>query len=287
MGATLIFKGNEEERINETAAAIRTFREALPILEALVRDGPGAAPMQPRHVLRYRGRPVLVCWRRDLAWGYAGLGVALQAAGRPMEALPFHEKAVATWRRLNRDYPRVFDYQRALASGLSKLGLVLDEMGQPTQALLSHQEALGIFDRQLHRLESMPDGMAERADTIDWIAAIQHKLGRTAEAIGSYEQARAVIRKLVHDHPAVVRYRQVLCICDTGLAALYRKVGRRARGTRAAGRGPADPRGAPAGLAHVSLPHGLLPLSSHPAHRRGPAPARGRGRPPARRSSDG
>ena len=223
---TLTYYGHEQERVGQTAAALRSFQEAVSILEALVRSNPSDAQSYRKLAAGRPGRPVVAQWQRDLADAYRGLGVAQQSAGQRAEALHSLEKALTLFRALIRDYPTAIDNHVILAVHLSTVGLLLDELGQTTAALRYHQEALAILDTRLRHISSDDGVKAERADTINWIAALEHKMGRISEAIGSYEQARDVIRKLVRDHPQVVRYRQALCIGDKGLAGLYRKVGR-------------------------------------------------------------
>ena len=60
LGMTLIDHGLEQDRVNQTAAALRSFREAVPILEAQVRDqrlvsdagspSANAVPSRPRRL---------------------------------------------------------------------------------------------------------------------------------------------------------------------------------------------------------------------------------------------
>ena len=289
LGSTLNNQGFEQERVNETAAAIRTFREALPILEALARDGPGDAHTRREHDRRYRGRPILATWNRDLAHGYGGLGVALQSAGQPVEALHSLEKAVTVRRGLVRDYPNVPDYQRDLATSLSKVGLLLDELGQPASALLIHQEALAIFDTRLRHIGSdqVREGRTSR----------HHRLDRRDPAQTGPDGRRDWLVRTGPQGDLEAGWRSPRGSSGSGRpSASATRVSPRSiatsdggrRHSRTAGRGPADPGVDPAGLAHVSLPPGLLPQSSHPARRRGPDPApRSRGWPPVRRSSDG
>jgi len=107
-----------KDRVNQTAAALRSFRAALPVLEAQVRDQPNAAR-----------------WQRELANAYQGLGTAQESAGQPPLALRSLEKALTLTRALPRDHRTVISDQVHLAADISHVGLLLDLVGQPTAAL--------------------------------------------------------------------------------------------------------------------------------------------------------
>ncbi len=218
--------GVEQERIGQLAAALRSFQEAVLILEIQIRGNPSDPPPQRNRTGGRKGTPILVQLQVNLASAYRGLGIAQQSSGRRALALRSLEKAVTIRRALVRDDPAPIDFLVHLASNLSALGLLLDEMGQSAAALSCHQEALAIFDTRLRHASKDTGLQAERADTINWIAALEHKMGRIADSIRSHEQAREVIQKLVRDEPQVRRYKQALCIGDKGLGGLYRKVGR-------------------------------------------------------------
>ncbi|HKI16579.1 MAG TPA: tetratricopeptide repeat protein, partial [Isosphaeraceae bacterium] len=225
LGASLNAYGHEQERIGQTAAALQSFRKAIAIFEAPVRGQPGIAKPRRKLISSYNVFLTAARWQFELADAYQGLGNTQQSANLPAEALHSLEKALTLRRALVRDHPKALPYQVRLAWTISQIGLLLEEMGQFSAALLSQQEALAIWDaRRRHYSDQSVE--AGRADTVNWIAALQHKLGQTDEAIRSYEQARDVIQRLVRKHSEVVRYRQALAIGDTGLAGLYRHVGR-------------------------------------------------------------
>ena len=73
LGTTLINYGLVQDRVNQPALAIRSFRDGLPFLEAQVRDQPGVAR-----------------WQMDLADGYQGPGhnSGVGGPGWPGAAIP-------------------------------------------------------------------------------------------------------------------------------------------------------------------------------------------------------
>ena len=58
LGLTLTYHGFEQERVNQTDAALRSFREAVPILEAQVRDNPNDAQTRRKLTLGYNDKAV-------------------------------------------------------------------------------------------------------------------------------------------------------------------------------------------------------------------------------------
>ena len=72
-------------------------------------------------------------YRPDLARSLTNLGVRFSELGRPAEALPPAQEAVAIHRELAAAYPD--RYRPDLARSLSNLGIQFSELGRPAEAL--------------------------------------------------------------------------------------------------------------------------------------------------------
>ncbi len=80
--------------------------------------------------------------RAEIARRRAQLGVLLSQAGRPRQALPPTQEAVAAYRELAAASPD--RYRPDLTASLSNLGAYFSELGRPAEALPPTQEAAEI-----------------------------------------------------------------------------------------------------------------------------------------------
>jgi hypothetical protein len=132
------------------AAVTRQITDALP---------PGASPAQRARWL-------------------GALGTALSQLGRPADALPVTEEAVAIRRELAAASPD--RYRPDLASALSNLGVLFSELGRPADALPVTEEAAATY-REL--AAASPDRYRpDLARTLTILAEILASLGRLDEA---------------------------------------------------------------------------------------------------------
>ena len=202
--------------------------------------------------------------QQDLAFAYRGLGVTQQAAGQsPSAAFPREgpDALEGTGPRL--PHRHQLSWLLGIEPQSGRLRARRDGAAQRRTPL--SPGGPGDLDTQLRHHQRRSILQAERADTINWIAELQSKLGRTAEAIHSYEQAR---ERDPEPGPRSSR----------GYSVQAGPRHRRHGACRALPQGWAMAEALalldeaqklleslPRDLAHVSLPHGMLPRSSHPA----------------------
>ena len=154
-------------------------------------------------------------------WLHA-LGVALSQLGRPAEALPVTEEAVAIRRELAAASPD--RYRSALAESLSNLGVRFSALGRPADALPAEQEAVAIR-RELAAASPdryRPDLAASLSNLGIWLS----ELGRPADALPVTEEAVTTYRELAAASPD--RYRPDLAVSLSTLARILVSLGRTA-----------------------------------------------------------
>jgi tetratricopeptide (TPR) repeat protein len=182
---------------SETQAA-QFYREAIDILEPLVRDQPHVA------------------WNQAaLATAYNNLGNLYQKAGKPAEARAAHERALALRESLVRAHPDNAVYHSNLGSTCHNLGWLLESLGEPVQALASYREA--VAHRELAFGKDADRFGTELARTYNNLGALQAALGQKEEARRTHERARDILEPLVHAHPQEARYRPELAMAYHGL----------------------------------------------------------------------
>jgi tetratricopeptide (TPR) repeat protein len=159
------------------------------------------------------GPAVRAYWLHNLGGRLAGLG-------RPAEALPPAEEAVAMYRELAAASPD--RYRPDLARSLGNLGVSFWELGRPADALPVTQEAVAMF-RELaaaspdrHR----PDLAASLTSLGVWFSA----MGRPAEALPVTQEAVTVYRELAAASPD--RYRPDLARSLGNLGVRFWALGR-------------------------------------------------------------
>jgi CHAT domain-containing protein/tetratricopeptide (TPR) repeat protein len=120
--------------------------------------------------------------------------VALQAQGRPAEAVPLAEKAVGLCRQLYS--PKHFPAGHpALATSLSNLGVLLQGGGQPGRAESFLRDALAMRQR-LYPRERFPDGHSDLAGSLSNLGWLLHARGELAGAERFLRDALAMYQTL-------------------------------------------------------------------------------------------
>ena len=129
----------------------------------------------------------------DVAESLNGVGLSLQALGRPAEALPQYEAALGMYQRLYKgDQPDI-------AATLDYLGLCLESLGRSSEALPNFQAAFAMFQR------IYPGDHAEVAECRNNLGSCQASLGQTTPALSNYQAALAMRQRIYKDdHPDVV-----------------------------------------------------------------------------------
>jgi len=125
------------------------------------------------------------------------VGTLLSQLGRPAEALPATEEAVAVYRELAAANPD--RYRPELALSLANLGVRFSELGRPVEALPVTEEAVGVY-RELAAAD--PDRFRpELAGSLANVGVHFWELGRPADALSATEEAVAVYRELAAANP--------------------------------------------------------------------------------------
>src|SRR6266542_1247072 len=159
-------------------------------------------------------------YRPDLAASLSNLGASYSELGRPADALPAEQEAVAIRRELAATNPD--RYRPDLAASLSNLGASYSELGRPADALPADQEAVAIR-REL--AATSPDRYRpDLAASLSNLGVSYSELGRPADALPVTEEAVAIRRELAATNPD--RYRPGLARSLSNLGVRYSELGR-------------------------------------------------------------
>jgi tetratricopeptide (TPR) repeat protein len=157
--------------------------------------------------------------RQTLARWASTCGLLLSQAGRPADALPPTQEAVATYRELAAALPD--RYRPDLADALSDLGAWYSALGRPADALPPTEEAVAIR-REL--AAALPDRYRpDLADALSDLGVSYYELGRPADALPPTEEAVTTYRELAAALPD--RYRPALARALTNLREVLARLG--------------------------------------------------------------
>ena len=188
--------------------------EALPYPTVVLAQAHLAATIRVRRSLPPDADPATVAKWSDIA------GVMLSELGRPADALPVTEEAVAIRRDLAAVNPD--RYRPDLAASLSNLGVAFSELGRIAEALPPEQEAVAIR-RDLAAVN--PDRYRpDLADSLSHLGVAFSELGRIAEALPPEQEAVAIRRDLAAVNPD--RYRPDLARSLSNLGVRFSALGR-------------------------------------------------------------
>lgn len=133
-----------------------------------------------------------------LARSFSNLGIRLNQADQPRQALTALRKAVRLWRRLVRKADDT-THLVELAGALHGVGEVLSKLGEPKQALAVTQESIAI-----HRRLSKTDpgaNLPNLALALISLGTRMLELGRAEQAVAALEEAVAIDRQLAKVNP--------------------------------------------------------------------------------------
>ena len=154
------------------------------------------------------------------AYWLGTLGFRLSELGRPADALPVTEEAVAIHRELAAASPD--RYRPDLATSLTNLGVRFSALGRPADALPVTEEAVAIH-REL--AAASPDRYRpDLARSLTNLGVRFSALGRPADALPVTEEAVAIYRELAAASPD--RYRPDLARSLTNLGVRFSALGR-------------------------------------------------------------
>ncbi|HTU47525.1 MAG TPA: tetratricopeptide repeat protein [Bryobacteraceae bacterium] len=203
--------GDLMDKLDSDDEACRFYREALKIVEGLVRAHPSdngylhdlaalydrigdVIPDEADQFYRralaiierlVREEPGRADYLRDLAVSYEKMGGLMAGSEAPEEARQFYEKAIAIGERLVSHNPNYADYQRDLSGSYGRMGDLMDSLGAGDEAGQYYRKALKIVEKLVR---DAPD----RVDYLRYLIAFLSRVG-TPEQL---EEARQKLQQL-------------------------------------------------------------------------------------------
>jgi tetratricopeptide (TPR) repeat protein len=202
------------------ANAPATLHDLVRIAETMPYPSVAVAGAQLAVTLRIRSElPPHISSQTTARWADR-CGVLLSQAGRPAEAIPHTQEAVALYRELAAATPD--QYHPDLAQTLSNLGVRFSELGRPAEALPRTQEAVVIY-REL--AAATPDKYRpDLARSLSNLGVWLRELRRPVEALPVTEESVTIYRELAALQPG--RYRPDLAGALSNLGVRYSAMGR-------------------------------------------------------------
>jgi eukaryotic-like serine/threonine-protein kinase len=201
MASTYLRIGAIYRLIGSSSEAINAYREALGLLEALV-----------------RGAPENRTFRYELATNLNDLGLIQSEIGAAEEAMLCYEHSRGLYEDLVAADPRE-SYRQDLANTLYNLGN-LDYQSERLEAALDlHRRAKAIRERLVTEFPRNPDHRNELANSFTALGAIRFNGGHFAEGLANDRQADELYKALVRDYPDVGDYahRRGMILANLGL----------------------------------------------------------------------
>jgi serine/threonine protein kinase/tetratricopeptide (TPR) repeat protein len=190
------------------AEAVRYYRLALPLLEALAQTQPTKLPMQ-----------------RDRGVVHANLGHALAQLGDYDEAVRFTKKALALRMQLAHDYPDDIQLLEDLAISINNLTVGRYYEKRAHDAIEDLENAVRILEPLVAKHHKMPQ--LRNILAVSWYnLGVNHRyLANFDKALVFLHKARADQVKLAHDNPAVTEYQFNLgrTIFEIGYTLMFAK----------------------------------------------------------------
>ena len=197
-------------KTGKPAEAEAEYRKALAIQQKLADDNPAVTD-----------------FRSGLANSHHNLGILLSETGKPAEAEAEYRKALAIQQKLADDNPAVTDFRSRLAVSHDNLGILLSETGKPAEAEAEFRKALAIQQK-------LADDNPAVTDTRGiWRTACSTSVGSslrpesTARRSVTTPGKRRSARSSPTASSATPEDRNSLANCQTNMADLLRKAGRR------------------------------------------------------------
>jgi serine/threonine protein kinase len=196
-------------QVGSIADAMKSYSEAVVILERLSRD-----------------HPTVVDYQRSLATSHHNIGLLLRETGHPTEALESFRQTLEYWGRLARDNPADPEFLSGTGREHLNIGVTLLRTGHPTEALESYRKALEIQERLVRDNPTVDQYQSNLADSHLTMGNLLRASGKPAEAMESYRLALAVRTRLARDNPTVPDYQFQLSRGHFGIAYMLNEIGR-------------------------------------------------------------
>jgi serine/threonine protein kinase/tetratricopeptide (TPR) repeat protein len=184
--------------LGDTEGALRSYRNALGLLEALAAKEPGKRDVQ-----------------RELAASYEGLGDVLYAKDELPEGLKDYEKALVIRRQLVAQEPANIPLRRELAGLYSHMGDIKglpgsSNLGDMPGALAAHRESLRLREELAASDPNNHEDQFGLAGAVSSVGFVSNAAGDTNGAIELLRRSIALLEGLGVAEPANVRYRMEL-----------------------------------------------------------------------------
>jgi serine/threonine protein kinase/tetratricopeptide (TPR) repeat protein len=160
------------------------------------------------------------------AEGHHRVGRLWQKLGRPGEARPECEKAVALREKLAADFPAVPQYRTELAASHSDLGNLFSMEERLKEAEEQHRKGLALLEGLVAEFPAEPAHRSHLATDHFNLGRLLMKVGRAKEAEESLRKGVVLWEKLAAEFPAAPDHREDLAKSYIGLGALMRDLGR-------------------------------------------------------------
>jgi serine/threonine-protein kinase len=196
--------------LGEFQHAQAAHREALGLRQQLVADYPARAE-----------------FIRDLAKSHNGLGLLLEATGRPNEAEAAYREALRLLKPLAADSPTDPELHSQMAANYNNLGILLWRTARLPEAEAAYRDALGLEKRLTADFPSRRDFGLSLAQGHNNLANLLVDAGRLTEAEAAYRAALALYQQLATASPTRPEYRHNLALSHHNLASVLRDTGRR------------------------------------------------------------
>jgi serine/threonine-protein kinase len=164
--------------------------------------------------------------RSQLGLAYLGLDFVNDRLGSRADARVACEQAVALYRNLAEDYPKVAAHRRNLAVAYDRLGGLQRESGHSRDARVSYERAGSLFRRLAAESPSHPGPQLDVAKNRINAGEQLKEIGSTVAAMSCYTEARSIYEKLQREHPEKAEYLGGVAAIDCSLSELLLDRGR-------------------------------------------------------------
>ncbi len=173
-----------EANLGDTAGALTSYRKALAICEALVKDHPKDAGMQ-----------------RDLLVSYERIGDVLQAMGDTAGALDMQRKALSYSLPLAAAHPDDGGLRRTVMIGHLKVGQLVAQTGDTAVALEHFRQSLELAEKSVAADPSNVRARSDHALMLNKVADMLMAGGDAAGALENYRKGLAIREAIVAEDP--------------------------------------------------------------------------------------
>ena len=223
--------GDIEVRRGDLAGALKSYRDALAIIEGVKKSHSGNADLQHDLSASYerigdvqvaqgdlagalnsyrdgfaamdhlaKSDPGNAGWQRDLAVSYEGVGNIQMAQGDLAGALTSYRESLAIIGRLAKADPGNAELQRAVSVFYEKVGIAQARQGDPADALKSFSDSLAIRDRLAKADPGNAGWQRDLSVSYSMLARRVPNVQRDGKGPRGFDVRRTIIVKLLMQH---------------------------------------------------------------------------------------